>query len=153
MVSNTDRSGSADVLAPNWCLSCHAAFDMMVINLHNSLFLSEASITLGKAAENKSILIMIYHVTSKGGLYTPLLVKVFGDWGCEAREVFSRKAKKLATQSGCSPSEMLSSLYSRLGLVLMQQNTRAMLARSGNTDLRMYGYMCTMSILTCINIK
>ena len=45
LISTKDRTRPADVLVPNWSLSCSAAFDLKVINPLNSNFLLGASMT------------------------------------------------------------------------------------------------------------
>ena len=127
-----DQSRPADILVPNWSLSRPAAFDIKVINPLNLQFLQEAAQTCGHAAEmgeeskhsanNEACAL-------RGWSCIPLVVEVFGGWGNESIDVLTKLSKKMATQL-CQPiNEVTSTIYSRLSLILMRQNARAILAR------------------------
>ena len=127
-----DQSRPADILVPNWSLSRPAVFDIKVINPLNLQFLQEAAQTSVHAAEmgEKS-----KHSANdkacalRGWSCIPMVVEVFGGWGNEAIDVLTKLSKKMATQL-CRPLiEVTSTIYSRLSLILMRQNARAILAR------------------------
>ena len=127
-----DQSRPADILVPNWSLSRPAAFDINVINPLNLQFLQEAAQTCGHAAEMGE---ESKHSANdeacalRGWSCIPLVVEVFGGWGNEAIDVLTKLSKKMATQL-CRPLiEVTSTIYSRLSLILMRQNARAILAR------------------------
>ena len=65
----------------------------------------------------------------RGWSCIPLVVEVFGGWGNEAIDVLNKLSKKMATQLCRSLIEVTSTIYSRLSLILMRQNARAILAR------------------------
>ena len=65
----------------------------------------------------------------------PLVVEVYGGWGCEAQECFSKLRKRLAMQMGLSDSEALSQIYCLLGVTLMRQNARTILLRCPHIPL------------------
>ena len=71
----------------------------------------------------------------------PLVVEVYGGWGCEAQECFSRLSKRLAMQVGVGETEALSQMYCLLAVILMRQNARALLLRCARTphhDYKVY---------------
>ena len=65
----------------------------------------------------------------------PLVVEIYGGWGCEAQECFSRLRKRLAMQMALSDNEALSQIYCLLGVTLMRQNARAILLRCPHIPL------------------
>ena len=65
----------------------------------------------------------------------PLVVEVYGGWGYEAQECFSRLSKRLAMQVAVSETEALSQIYCLLAVTLMRQNARAILLRCARTPL------------------
>ena len=68
----------------------------------------------------------------------PLVVEVYGGWGCEAQECYSRLSKRLAMQVGICETEALSQMYCLLGVTLMRQNARAILLRCARAPLLEY---------------
>ena len=50
----------------------------------------------------------------------PLVVEVYGGWGCEAQGCFSRLSKRLAMQVGVCETEALSQMYCLLGVILLR---------------------------------
>ena len=85
-----DQSRPADILVPNWSLSCPAAFDIMVINPLNLQFIQEAAQTCGHAAEmgEEAKHSRNGEACALGGWSCiPLVVEVFGGWGNEAINV------------------------------------------------------------------
>ena len=79
----------------------------------------------------------------------PLVVEVYGGWGCEAQECFSRLSKRLAMQVGVGETEALSQMYCLLAVTLMRQNARTILLRCACTPLHDYNcnYYCVVYIL------
>ena len=133
-----DFSRPADVLVPNWSLSRPAAFDLKVIHPLNTDLILEASMASGNSAEcgeagkhakNDET------CSELGWTCIPLVVEVYGGWGCEAQECFSKLSKRLAMQMGLSDSEALSQIYCLLGVTLMRQNARAILLRCPHIPL------------------
>ena len=117
---------------PNWSLSCPAAFDIKMIKPLNSQCLQEVAQTCGHAAEMGE---ESRHSANdeacalRGWSCIPLVEEVFGGWGNEAIDVLTKLSKKMANQL-CRPLiEVSSTIYSRLSLILMRQNARAILAR------------------------
>ena len=92
---------------PNWSLSNPVA----VICPLNTNLIVEASLAssnsaevgeIGKHAKNDQM------CASLGWTCIPLVVEVYGGWGCGAQECFSRMSKRLAMQvgvSGCHTDE------------------------------------------------
>ena len=70
----------------------------------------------------------------------PLVVEVYGSWGCEAQECFSKLSKRLPMQVGVGETEALSQTYCLLAVTLMRQNARAILLRCVRTPLHDYNY-------------
>ena len=133
-----DFSRPADVLVPNWSHSNPAAFDLKVIHPLNTDLILEASMASGNSAEcgeagkhakNDET------CSELGWTCIPLVVEVYGGWGCEAQECFSKLSKRLAMQMGLSDSEALSQIYCLLGVTLMRQNARAILLRCPHIPL------------------
>ena len=83
-----DFSRPADVLVPNWSLSNPAAFDLKVIHPLNTDLILEASLASGNSAEIGEI---VKHAKNDqmcarlGWTCIPLVVEVYGGWGCEAK--------------------------------------------------------------------
>ena len=131
-----DFSRPADVLVPNWSLSNPAAFDLKVIHPLNTDQILEASLASGNSAEFGEI---GKHTKNDqmcgrlGWMCIPLVVEVYGGWGCEAQGCFSRLSKRLAMQVGVCETEALSQMYC---LLVMRQNTRAILLRCAQTSLQ-----------------
>ncbi|KAL5493766.1 hypothetical protein EMCRGX_G014989 [Ephydatia muelleri] len=91
-----DFSRPADVLVPNWSLSNPAAFDLKVIHPLNTDLILEASLASGNSAEFGEIGKHTKNDQMCGRLgwtCIPLVVEVYGGWGCEAQECFSRLTK------------------------------------------------------------
>ena len=103
-----------------------------VINPLNLRFLQEAAQTCGHAAEmgeESKHSANDEACTLRGWSCIPMAVEMFGGWGNEAIDVLTKLSKKMATQL-CRPLiEVTSTIYSRLSLILMRQNARAILAR------------------------
>ena len=103
-----------------------------MINPLNLQFLQEAAQTCGHAAEMGE---EAKHSANdeacalRGWSCIPLVVEVFGGWGNEAIDVLTKLSKKMATQLCQLLIEVTSTIYSRLSLILMRQNARAILAR------------------------
>ena len=94
-----DQSRPADILVPNWSLSCPAAFDIKVINLLNLQFLQEAAQTnAAEMGEESKHSRNNEACALRGWLCIPLVVEVFGGWGNEAINVLTKMSKKMATQ-------------------------------------------------------
>ncbi|KAL5499769.1 hypothetical protein EMCRGX_G011229 [Ephydatia muelleri] len=127
-----DFSRPADALVPNWSLSHPAAFDLQVIHPLNTDLILEASLASGNSAECGEVRKHAKNdemCSELGWTCIPLVVEVYGGWGCEAQECFSRLSKRLAMQMGLSDNEALSQIYCLLGVTLMRQNARAILLR------------------------
>ena len=134
-----DFSRPADVLVPNWSLSNPAAFDLKVIHPLNTDLILEASLTSGNSAEFGEIGKHTKNDQMCGRLgwtCIPLVVEVYGGWGCEAQGCFSRLSKRLAMQVGVCETEALSQMYCLLGVTLMRQNARVILLRCAQTPLQ-----------------
>ena len=118
--------------SPTLHLSHPAAFDLKVIHLLITGLILEASLASGNSAEYGEV---GKHAKNDemcsrlGWTCIPLVVEVYGGWGCEAQECFSRLSKRLAMQMALSESETLSQIYCLLGVTLMRQNARAILLR------------------------
>ena len=113
---------------PNWSLSNPAAFDLKVIHPLNTDLILEASLASGNSAEFGKIGKHTKNDQMCGRLgwtCIPLVVEVYGGWGCEAQGCFSRLSKRLAMQVGVCETEALSQMYCLLGVTLMRQNARA----------------------------
>ena len=108
-----DFSRPADVLVSNWSFSNPAALDLKV----------------EKYANNDQLCARL------GWTCIALVVEVYGGWGCEAQECFSRLSKRLAMQVGVCETEALSQMYCLLAVTLMRQNARAILLRCARTPL------------------
>ena len=138
VLNEGDTTPPADVLVPNWSLSCSAAFDLKVINPLNPNFLLGASITSGYTAElgeQGKHSINDIPCIERGWVCVPLVMEVFGGWGNEAHEALSRVAKKLAIRTSYFWPEVLASMYCHLGITLMHQNARALLGRRDTSEV------------------
>ena len=130
-----------DVLVPNWSLSNPAAFDLKVIHPLNTDLILEASLASGNSAEVGEI---EKHAKNDqmcarlGWTCIPLVVEVYGGWGCEAKECYSRLSKRLAMQVGICETEALCQMYCLLAVTLMRQNARAILLRCARAPLLEY---------------
>ena len=127
------------MLVPNWSLSNPAAFDLKVIHPLNTDLILEASLASGNSAEFGEIGKHTKNDQMCGRLgwtCIPLVVEVYGGWGCEAQGCFSRLSKRLAMQVGVCETEALSQMYCLLGVTLMRQNARAILLRCAQTPLQ-----------------
>ncbi|KAL5500192.1 hypothetical protein EMCRGX_G011709 [Ephydatia muelleri] len=108
--SGLDVSRPADVLMPNCSLSNPAALDLNVIHLLNTDLTLEVSLASGNSAEVGEI---GKHAKNEkmcarlGWTCIPLVVEVYGGWGCETKECFSL-SKRLAMQVGVVETEALS---------------------------------------------
>ena len=105
-----DLSRPADVLVQNWSLSNPAAFD-----LHESLntdLILEVSLASGYSTEVGEIgkHAMNDQMCARLG-WTCIPLEVYGGWGCEYQECFSRLSKGLAMQVGVCKTEALSQMY------------------------------------------
>eukprot|EP00731_Ephydatia_muelleri_P038705 Em0869g3a len=138
-----DFSRPADVLVPNWSLSNPAAFDLKVIHPLNTDLILEASLASGNSAEVGEI---EKHAKNDqmcarlGWTCIPLVVEVYGGWGCEAKECYSRLSKRLAMQVGICEAEALCQMYCLLAVTLMRQNARAILLRCARAPLLEYSH-------------
>ncbi|KAL5509139.1 hypothetical protein EMCRGX_G004449 [Ephydatia muelleri] len=138
-----DFSRPADVLVPNWSLSNPAAFDLKVIHPLNTDLILEASLASGNSAEVGEI---EKHAKNDqmcarlGWTCIPLVVEVYGGWGCEAKECYSRLSKRLAMQVGICETEALCQMYCLLAVTLMRQNARAILLRCARAPLLEYSH-------------
>ena len=124
------------LLVPNWSLSNPAAFDLKVIHPLNTDLILEASLASGNSAEFGEIGKHTKNDQMCGRLgwtCIPLVVEVYGGWGCEAQGCFSRLSKRLAMQVGVCETEALSRMYCLLGITLMRQNA---LLRCAQTPLQ-----------------
>ena len=131
-------SRPANVLVPNWSLSHPAAFDLKVIHPLNTDLILEASLASGNSAECGEVGKHAKNdemYSELGWICIPLVVEVYGGWGCEAQECFSRLSKRLAMQMGLSDNEALSQIYCLLGVTLTGQNARAIPLRCPHTPL------------------
>ena len=102
-----DISRPADVLMPNWSLSNPAALDLNVIHLLNTDLTLEVSLASGNSAEVGEIGKHAKNDKMCARLGIPLVVEVYGGWGCETKECFSL-SKRLAMQVGVVETEALS---------------------------------------------
>ena len=73
-----DQSRPADILVPNWSLSCPAAFDIKLINPLNLQLLQEVAQTCGHAAEEAKHCKNDDARALRGWTCIPLVVEVFG---------------------------------------------------------------------------
>ncbi|KAL5499608.1 hypothetical protein EMCRGX_G011059 [Ephydatia muelleri] len=99
------RTWPADVLVPNWDLGKPAAFDLTVTSPLNSIL-------------------------KRVGYCILLAVETYGCWGAEARVHLSRLASCLAARLNITKSQATFMLYSRLNLVLVRANARALLSQA-----------------------
>ena len=124
----------ADVLVPKWSLSHPAAFDLKVIDPLNTDLILEASLASGNSAECGEVRKHAKNdemCSELGWTCIPLVVEVYGGWGCEAQECFSRLSKRLAMQMGLSDNEALSQIYS----LVLHATVQAIVADPQCTDL------------------
>ena len=121
-----------------WSLSNPAAFDLKVIHPLNTDLILEASLASGKSAEFGEI---GKHAKNDqmcarlGWTCIPLVVEVYGGWGCEAQECFSRLSKRLAMHVGVCETEPLSQMYCLPAVTLMKQNYYYYYLKYTNTEI------------------
>eukprot|EP00731_Ephydatia_muelleri_P016138 Em0009g562a len=119
------------------------AFDLKVIHPLNTDLILEASLASGNSAEVGEI---EKHAKNDqmcarlGWTCIPLVVEVYGGWGCEAKECYSRLSKRLAMQVGICETEALCQMYCLLAVTLMRQNARAILLRCARAPLLEYSH-------------
>ena len=119
----------------DWFRGSPAAFDLTVTSLLCPTTISEAGVIAGSAA---AVAELRKHnsngskCSELGWKCVPLAVESYGAWGREAQECLTRLASHLAIRNSDSKARVLSGLYGRLNLTLMQSNARALLARLGN---------------------
>ena len=92
---------------PNWSLSQPVAFDLIDIHPLNTDLIPEASLASGNSAECGEVGKHAKNdemCSSLGWTCIPLVVEVYGGWGCEAQECISRLSKRLAMQMALSES-------------------------------------------------
>ena len=80
------------MLVPNWSLSNPAAFDLKVIHPLNTDLILEASLASGNSAEFGEIGKHTKNDQMCGRLgwtCIPLVIEVYGGWGCEACDVLA----------------------------------------------------------------
>ena len=139
---------------PNWSLSHPAAFDLKVIHPLNTDLILEASLASGNSAECGEVGKHAKNdemCSELGWTCLPLVVEVYGGWGCEAEECFSRLSKRLAMQMGLSDNEALSQIYCLLGVPLMRQNARTILLRCPHFPFMNVNYIyCVLLLLYII---
>ena len=131
-------SRPADVLVSNWSLSHPAAFDLKVIHPLNTDLILEMSLASGNSAECGEVGKHAKNdemCSELGWTCITLVVEVYGGWGYEAQECFSRLSKRLAMQMGLSDNEALSQIYCLLGVTLMRRNAKAILLRCPHIPL------------------
>eukprot|EP00731_Ephydatia_muelleri_P032584 Em0024g128a len=120
-----------------------ATFDLKVIHPLNTDLILEASLASGNSAEVGEI---EKHAKNDqmcarlGWTCIPLVVEVYGGWGCEAKECYSRLSKRLAMQVGICETEALCQMYCLLAVTLMRQNARAILLRCARAPLLEYSH-------------
>ena len=125
---------SADVLVPNWDLGKPAAFDLTVTSPLNPITLNEACVTAGSSAqisEQRKHASNYAKCSELGWACIPLAVETYGCWGAEARVHLSHLASRLAARLNITKSQAIFMLYSRLNLVLVRANARALLSQAG----------------------
>ena len=64
-------------------------------------------------------------------IYVPLAVESHGAWGVEACNAFSFLARREGIITNTPKSKVLGDLFGSLSFILIQSNTRAILAKSG----------------------
>ena len=127
------HSHPADVLVAGWERGKPAAFDINVTTPLCPAFLGEASWVAGAAAldaETHKHMANDQKCQELGWACIPIAVEIYGNWGQEAKDTFSRLASRLATGSSQPKSKVISDLYGRLNLTLMRAIARAILARA-----------------------
>eukprot|EP00731_Ephydatia_muelleri_P019402 Em0012g227a len=132
-LTNHSHTRPADLLVPNWVLGKPAAFDLSVTSLLNLTTLLEVSVTTGVAALTTELRKHSSNDTKCKELdwvCVQLVVELYGAWGKEALESISQLASRLASCSSKANSVVLTELYGRLNLHLVQANAIAILARS-----------------------
>jgi len=134
--SNMERP--ADVLVQGFSLNTAAAIDVTVVSpfalsnlgagnlggVHGAVARAEAK----KMAENGP------KCRELGWKCSPFGVDTFGCWGNSARSVIDTIAGRLAVQTRVPRALAARSVFGCLGLVLMRQNARAILARRPLSD-------------------
>ena len=99
--------------------------------LHLNVLL-EASKTAGLAAlvaENRKDKYDDRKCKELGWVCIPLVVETYGCWGAAEVVAFSKLAGRLSTRLNQPKSKTIFGVYSRLGLVLVRANRRAILSR------------------------
>ncbi|KAL5505639.1 hypothetical protein EMCRGX_G007103 [Ephydatia muelleri] len=123
----------ADILVSNPNGSASAAYDITVTSPLNPSIILEAGVsasTAAKAAEVRKHSKYDVKCSELEWRCTPLAVETYGAWGTEARDTFSFIASRIAIITNKSKSMILSTLYSKLGIILVRSNARAILMRS-----------------------
>jgi len=125
-----DKSRPADILLPDWSLGKAGALDLTVVSPLTSENIHGAgdSDVVSKAAEAKHRA-NDTSCASLGWSCIPVAVDIYGQWCDEAHQTFADIAMRLAVQTRVSFSATLSSIFNTLGVVLVRQNARAILAR------------------------
>ena len=82
----------------------------------------------------------------------PLAVESHGAWGVEACNAFSFLARREGIITNTPKSKVLGDLFGRLSFILIQSNTRAILARSGlvldhDVDSEFFFNVCFMFVI------
>ena len=127
------RTWPADVLVPNWDLGKPAAFDLTVTSPLNPITLNEACVTARSSAqisEQKKHASNDAKCSELGWACIPLAVDTYGCWRSEVRVQLPRLASHLAARLNITKSQATFMLYSRLNLVLVRANARALLSQA-----------------------
>ena len=150
-LTNHSHTHPADYLVPNWVLGKPVAFDLSVTSPLNPTTLLEASVATGVAALTIELRKHSSNDTKCNELdwvCIPLVVELYGAWGKEALESISQLTSRLAACSSKAKSVVLTELYGRLNLHLVQANAIAILARSiGQSDVGIVSILCTLCVL------
>ncbi|KAL5491548.1 hypothetical protein EMCRGX_G016851 [Ephydatia muelleri] len=108
---------------------CHATTDlgMPCLSLAGRLVL----MVKWKFLNNENLLPSDAKCSELGCACIPLAVETYGCWGAESRVHLSRLASHLVAGLNSTKSQATFKLYSRLNLVLVEANARALLSRTG----------------------
>ena len=80
----------------------------------------------------------------------PLVVEVYGGWGCGAQGCFSRLSKRLAMQVGVCETEALSQMYCLLGVTLMSRMQESFYSDVPKHPFRIVNLYCVMHVYVCL---
>ena len=136
----SDGRRLADVYVPRWRSGTPAALDFAVTSGLRADALV-ASVHDSRSAPTAYEDFKREHNTTEsdcqtqGIKFVPVVAEaVGGSWGPAADKVFAQLAKFKTSMSGERSSQVLSSLYQNLGIILHRENARAVLRRSSAFD-------------------